>query len=126
MNRAYRSIWNQALGVWVAISELASARGKPGKAKLLGAVTLAMVSLVHSHGAHGQASPYNPDGGIATDVTGIAIGPSSLAAGAGATLATPGTGGAGAIAIGSSVAATGANATAIGTGAKAAGSAEAL
>ncbi|WP_269139271.1 ESPR domain-containing protein, partial [Burkholderia stagnalis] len=28
MNRAYRSIWNEALGTWVAASELASARGK--------------------------------------------------------------------------------------------------
>jgi len=48
MNRAYRSIWNQALGTWVAVSELASARGKPGKAKLLGAVTLAAVPTVSS------------------------------------------------------------------------------
>ena len=28
MNKSYRSIWNEALGAWVAASELTSARGK--------------------------------------------------------------------------------------------------
>ncbi|OXH91288.1 hypothetical protein CA831_07250, partial [Burkholderia multivorans] len=27
MNRTYRSIWNEALGAWVAASELDAARG---------------------------------------------------------------------------------------------------
>ena len=28
MNKSYRSVWNQALGAWVAVSEIACARGK--------------------------------------------------------------------------------------------------
>ncbi|WP_414629841.1 ESPR domain-containing protein, partial [Burkholderia cepacia] len=31
MNKIYRSIWNEALGVWVAASELTNARGKASK-----------------------------------------------------------------------------------------------
>ncbi|HSW20371.1 MAG TPA: ESPR domain-containing protein [Ramlibacter sp.] len=32
MNRSYRSIWNEALGAWVAASEITSANGKRSKA----------------------------------------------------------------------------------------------
>ena len=28
MNKSYRSVWNHALGAWVAVSEIARARGK--------------------------------------------------------------------------------------------------
>lgn len=31
MNKSYRSIWNESLGAWVAVSEISSARGKPNK-----------------------------------------------------------------------------------------------
>ncbi|WP_157662089.1 ESPR domain-containing protein, partial [Burkholderia ubonensis] len=31
MNKSHRTIWNESLGAWVAVSELASARGKPKK-----------------------------------------------------------------------------------------------
>ena len=29
MNKSYRSIWNDALGAWVAVSEIETAKGKP-------------------------------------------------------------------------------------------------
>ncbi|MCM2551152.1 ESPR-type extended signal peptide-containing protein [Burkholderia glumae] len=34
MNRAYRSIWNEALGAWVAASELCSTQGKANKSSI--------------------------------------------------------------------------------------------
>ncbi|QFZ83828.1 hypothetical protein GFK26_14230 [Variovorax paradoxus] len=34
MNKSYRSIWNEALGAWVAASELTSARGKKSKSRV--------------------------------------------------------------------------------------------
>ena len=120
MNRTYRSIWNQALGAWVATSELASARGKPGKAKLLGAATLAAVSLVHSHAAYAQ---YFPDGGTASSAGAIAIGSSSSATGINATAIGTGAN----VSVGSSGAfgafatATGVTAVAVGTSASATG-----
>ncbi|MEG2975621.1 MAG: autotransporter outer membrane beta-barrel domain-containing protein [Comamonas sp.] len=33
MNKSYRSVWNQALGAWVATSEISRARGKSGSVK---------------------------------------------------------------------------------------------
>lgn len=29
MNKNYRTIWNDALGAWVAVSEIETAKGKP-------------------------------------------------------------------------------------------------
>ena len=37
MNISFRSLWNNALGAWVAVSEIASARGKPQRARRSGA-----------------------------------------------------------------------------------------
>jgi Extended Signal Peptide of Type V secretion system len=44
MNKSYRSIWNEALGAWVAASEISSARGKPKKSSVVvaGVVVLAL------------------------------------------------------------------------------------
>ena len=36
MNKTYKSIWSEALGTWVAVSELANARGKASKGCCLG------------------------------------------------------------------------------------------
>ncbi|WP_269139775.1 ESPR domain-containing protein, partial [Burkholderia stagnalis] len=47
MNRTYRTIWNEALGAWVAASEISSARGKPNKS----AVAKAVVATVMVTGA---------------------------------------------------------------------------
>lgn len=46
MNRSYKSIWNQALGAWVAASEVARTRGKRSKSLLLTA-TIAAVTGFH-------------------------------------------------------------------------------
>lgn len=34
MNKTYRSVWNEALGAWVAVSETTKAKGKPGRGGL--------------------------------------------------------------------------------------------
>ncbi|MBR7901672.1 ESPR domain-containing protein [Burkholderia multivorans] len=58
MNRTYRSIWNEALGAWVAASELDSARGKPNKSAVVKAVaTVALVAgAAVGNVAHAQYS----------------------------------------------------------------------
>ena len=33
MNKAYKSVWNEALGAWVAVSEIETSRGKRGSSK---------------------------------------------------------------------------------------------
>ena len=38
MNKSYRSIWNEALGAWVAVSELETSKGKPSKRGRVGGV----------------------------------------------------------------------------------------
>ena len=45
MNRSFRSIWNEALGAWVAASEVCSARGKKSSSATLGAVVLATAAF---------------------------------------------------------------------------------
>jgi hypothetical protein len=44
MNKSYRSIWNEALGAWVAASEITSARGKRSKSKVAAAVALVVAA----------------------------------------------------------------------------------
>ncbi|AFN35447.1 ESPR-type extended signal peptide-containing protein [Taylorella equigenitalis] len=43
MNKIYKSIYNEVLGTWVAISEVAKAGGKKSKSKMLSSVILGMV-----------------------------------------------------------------------------------
>ena len=103
MNKTFKSIWNEALGAWVAASELDRARGKrvassrgtperdiegaaavragatsaPSLRRLAMLMASAYLALFHA-GAHAQ---YNPDGGTATGgVSSIAIGVGSSAA----------------------------------------------
>ena len=45
MNRSFRSIWNEALGAWVAASEVCSARGKKSSSATLGAVVMATAAF---------------------------------------------------------------------------------
>ncbi|WP_165442122.1 autotransporter outer membrane beta-barrel domain-containing protein [Variovorax paradoxus] len=45
MNRSFRSIWNEALGAWVAASEVCTARGKKSSSATLGAVVLATAAF---------------------------------------------------------------------------------
>jgi hypothetical protein len=42
MNTTYRSVWNEALGTWVAVSEATRARGKRAGGKVVAALVLAV------------------------------------------------------------------------------------
>ncbi|MCV9986367.1 ESPR domain-containing protein, partial [Burkholderia pseudomallei] len=55
MNRAYRSIWNESLGAWVAASELDSAHGK---GKRSASVKLLVSLLLATLAPAGYASTY--------------------------------------------------------------------
>ncbi|MBB5469839.1 autotransporter adhesin, partial [Paraburkholderia sp. CI2] len=72
MNKSYRTIWNEALGSWVAASENAVARGKRNKAKVCAVVATAVVAAASwAPAAHAQ---YNAGGGVAKGLHSIAIG----------------------------------------------------
>ncbi|MEX3853106.1 ESPR-type extended signal peptide-containing protein, partial [Paraburkholderia sp. BR10923] len=118
MNKSYISVWNEALGSWVAACENSKTRGKRGKSKavsLMGAALLAtsaIAPLAHAQYAAGS---------------GFAEGPSSVAIGADSGNAAFALGDS-STAVGSNAAATGAGSaafgndtTAIGTGSFAAG-----
>ncbi|WP_416360157.1 ESPR domain-containing protein, partial [Burkholderia cepacia] len=45
MNKCYKTIWNEALGAWVAASENDAARGKPSKSKVAAAVALGALAF---------------------------------------------------------------------------------
>ncbi|MBU2407723.1 MAG: ESPR domain-containing protein, partial [Gammaproteobacteria bacterium] len=48
MNRSFRSVWSQATGTWVAVSEITAARGKRSSALVacvVGAGLSAMASI---------------------------------------------------------------------------------
>ena len=54
MNKIYRCIYNEALGTWVAVSELAQAKGKRSRgrlAKTILATSLAVAGTVGSSAA---------------------------------------------------------------------------
>ncbi|MCW3641202.1 ESPR domain-containing protein [Burkholderia cenocepacia] len=48
MNKCYKTIWNEALGAWVAASENDASRGKPSKNKV--AIAVALGALAFSGG----------------------------------------------------------------------------
>ncbi|MGF6959044.1 YadA-like family protein [Paraburkholderia youngii] len=104
MNKSYISVWNEALGSWVAACENSKTRGKRGKSKavsLMGAALLAtsaIAPLAHAQYAAGS---------------GFAEGPSSVAIGADS--------GNAAFALGDSSTAVGSNAAATGVGSAAFG-----
>jgi autotransporter adhesin len=115
MNKSYVSVWNEALGSWVAASENTAARGKRSKAKVSAVVATALVAAASwAPVAHAQ---YNAGGGVAKGQTSIAIGPFASTDGPNVS----------SIAIGntaqanSGTAANAYSATAIGTNAKATG-----
>ncbi|RYF48966.1 MAG: hypothetical protein EOO27_34495, partial [Comamonadaceae bacterium] len=69
MNTSYRSIWNHALGAWVAVSEVARARGK----RASGAV-VATALVVAAGGAAAQDHTYTTAadaGPLSTSVVGV-------------------------------------------------------
>ncbi|RZF30340.1 hypothetical protein EVC45_07595 [Paraburkholderia sp. UYCP14C] len=72
MNKSYISIWNEALGSWVAASENAVARGKRSKATVFAVVaTTALAAASWAPVAHAQ---YSAGGGVAAGATSIAVG----------------------------------------------------
>ncbi|MBO7806464.1 ESPR domain-containing protein, partial [Burkholderia pseudomallei] len=78
MNRSYRSIWNEALGAWVAASEISSARGKPNKSAVAKVVTAAVLAVV-VQAAHastiGVGTGSLPGGSACGGIGGTGIGP---------------------------------------------------
>jgi autotransporter adhesin len=54
MNKSYKSIWNESLGTWVAVSEISGARGKPSRNRKAAAAGLALALLLP--GWQGMAS----------------------------------------------------------------------
>ncbi|MEJ7686543.1 MAG: autotransporter outer membrane beta-barrel domain-containing protein [Variovorax sp.] len=61
MNKSYRSVWNQALGAWVAVSETTSARGKRSRAAAATIIGSGLLALASASGA--QVQVMNTDGG---------------------------------------------------------------
>jgi trimeric autotransporter adhesin len=57
MNKSYRSLWNEALGAWVAVSEISSARGKRGGGAMASAFHLLAVPAAVFALLHGWPSP---------------------------------------------------------------------
>ncbi|WP_031364117.1 ESPR-type extended signal peptide-containing protein [Caballeronia sordidicola] len=118
MNKVYKSVWNESIGAWVAVSETAAARGKRN-GRLAKAVAASVVTLGAASGAiAGDADKYlsandaysGPDGATAIGVGSIAIGGNAVADSTGGVDA--------AMAIGSDSKA-GTKATALGPGATA-------
>jgi len=139
MNKNYRSIWNDALGAWVAVSELDSACGKSASSVVtrspdtgagamsgivdgfldgmpaLSVLTVAAVAVAAGLSAPDEAyAQYvNIPGAACTDTT-TAANLMTVAVGCGATAAASGT-----TAIGAGAYVTGMNATAVGINATA-------
>ena len=76
MNKSYRTVWNEALGAWVAASEITKARGKPSKSKLAAAILTGFMGAspaVHAQYTGNQANYGSTTTGSAGN-TGVAIG----------------------------------------------------
>ncbi|MDQ0571445.1 outer membrane autotransporter protein [Variovorax paradoxus] len=70
MNKTFRSIWNEALGAWVAASEVSAARGKKSSGTVLAAGLLAAVA----YGGASSAWAANECGAVAVGGTVICNG----------------------------------------------------
>jgi autotransporter adhesin len=80
MNKVYKSVWNESIGAWVAVSETAAARGKRN-GRLAKAVVASAVTLGAASGASASVSL---DGGTLIDSgvvrsNGVAIGSGTIA-----------------------------------------------
>src|SRR5471032_1061551 len=109
MNKVFKSVWSEALGAWVAASELCRGRGKGG-GKVARAVLLA-VGLGVAGGAFAQSN------GVTAGPNAVALHTTDIAVGPGATAQSKTKD---AIAIGDAAKSTADGATAIGAGATAA------
>jgi hypothetical protein len=45
VNKSFRSIWSEALGVWVAVSEVCTVRGKKSSSITIGTALLATAAF---------------------------------------------------------------------------------
>jgi autotransporter adhesin len=70
MNKVYKSVWNEALGVWVATSENCPSQGK-GSGRLTRVALASAIAL----GATGSAHAGAVDGGSVESASGVAVGP---------------------------------------------------
>ena len=77
MNKVYKSVWNESIGAWVAVSENSAARGKRN-----GRLAKAAMASAIAIGATDGAFAGGVDGGVATGADATAIGPAANANGA--------------------------------------------
>ena len=71
MNKAYRVVWNESTNTWVAVAEIATARGKSGKAKVVAAsvaVVGALASPAHADLIWGSGSKAPGEGSMAMGI----------------------------------------------------------
>lgn len=84
MNKAYRVVFNKAIGVWMAVSEIARGRGKGRSVvRAVGSALIAGAALFSAPGAMAQALIEQPDDGgpvnIGSGVTGGSVNFSNVA-----------------------------------------------
>ena len=71
MNKAYRVVWNESTNTWVAVAEIATARGKSGKAKVVAAsvaVVGALASPAHADLIWGSGAKAPGEGSMAMGI----------------------------------------------------------
>ena len=71
MNKTYRVVWNESTNTWVAVAEIATARGKSGKAKVVAAsvaVVGALASPAHADLIWGSGSKAPGEGSMAMGI----------------------------------------------------------
>jgi fibronectin-binding autotransporter adhesin len=79
MNTAYKTIWNAAIGAWVAVSEATCARGKrstsrrAGRTARLAGPLLAATGFAMTLPAWSACAPAAPADGAAVSCTGVPI-----------------------------------------------------
>lgn len=66
MNKSYRTVWNEALGAWVAASEITKARGKRSRSGAVAVATAVLVALGNADYAGAQSIGGTATGGVAT------------------------------------------------------------
>jgi len=74
MNKVYKSVWNESIGAWVAVSENSRAQGKRN-----GGVATAVIASLVTLGAATSAVAGGTDGGSVETSSDVAVGPSALA-----------------------------------------------
>ena len=71
MNKTYRVVWNESTNTWVAVAEIATARGKSGKAKVVAAsvaVVGALASPAHADLIWGSGAKAPGEGSMAMGI----------------------------------------------------------